>query len=183
MLWITRQDRQTNKLNRHRETHTSDVCLCIIILLLSLLILKLLRIAENVKGVLLSLLKQMSVLIVCVCYLCHQACFAQRLAAFWQWQSPECSLKGQFRSLSSFASSPVEIKIMLNNEVIHSEKHTNIHTCAQIHTTVSVCPHLQQLFGRQAEFRQCLGNKSWLFSESVGHSCHHGCSFSTAALW
>lgn len=48
--------------------------------------------------------------------------------------------------------------------------------------SLSPCPHLQQLFCRQAEFRQRLGNFPGVFGESVGDSRHHSGSFSTAAL-
>ena len=51
------------------------------------------------------------------------------------------------------------------------------------HSKVSLCLHLQQLFGRQAEFRQYFGNLTWLLGKSVGHSCHHGSALSAAALW
>ncbi|TNN52646.1 hypothetical protein EYF80_037156 [Liparis tanakae] len=39
-----------------------------------------------------------------------------------------------------------------------------------------------QLFNRQAEFGQRLGDFPRLFGESVGHGRHHGRAFGTAAL-
>jgi len=61
--------------------------------------------------------------------------------------------------------------------MVHTNRRMQIH-----YATLSLRPHLQQLFNRQAEFGQRLGNFSRLFGESVGHSRHHGRSFGTAAL-
>lgn len=114
---------------------------------------------------------------VCLCacesHLSHQECCAQRSAAFWQWQLPGCFLKGHFGSRSSFSSLPGR-----NLGIFSIAMKCTVNSNASL----SPCPHLQQLFCRQAEFRQRLGNFPGVFGESVGDSSHHSGSFSTAAL-
>lgn len=46
----------------------------------------------------------------------------------------------------------------------------------------TLCPHLEQLFGCEAEFGQRLGDFPRMLGQAGGHCRHHGRAFPTATL-